>query len=176
MTAFAKKKGAPAMTSGAPGDRTCLTSKCHAGNELNTDKATILVAGLPKAYTPNEIYEITLSLQQVDAKKFGFIASAADVDGNAIGTLMSDDETKTQVLSDDKYKSRTNRQYVSHTEKAINASSKGSSPTWKLTWQAPAEGAATSNFYFAFNAANGNKKKTGDYIYTRSFEVPVATD
>ena len=35
----AKKKGAPAMASGAPGDRTCNSGKCHAGNDLNSEKA-----------------------------------------------------------------------------------------------------------------------------------------
>ena len=42
----AKKKGAPPMASGAPGDRTCNTSKCHATNDLNTDKAKIIIEGL----------------------------------------------------------------------------------------------------------------------------------
>jgi len=76
----AKKKGAPAMAAGAPNDRTCLTSKCHAGNDLNSDKANISIQGLPKVYTPSEIYEITLGLEQAGAKVWGFQATVADED------------------------------------------------------------------------------------------------
>jgi hypothetical protein len=173
---WAKKKGAPPMTSGAPGDRTCLTSKCHAGNDLNTDKANILIEGLPKAYTPNEVYEITLSLQQEGAKKWGFIASATGSEGQALGSLLPDDKTDTQLLSNEKYKSRTDRQYISHTEKSVDGPKKGESPTWKMSWKAPSEMSDVASFYFAFNAANGNKKKTGDHIYTRELQIPAAAD
>ncbi|MBL7026057.1 MAG: hypothetical protein ISR87_11420 [Candidatus Marinimicrobia bacterium] len=170
----AKKKGAPPMTSGAPGDRTCHTSKCHAGNDLNSGEAEISIQGLPKVYKPNEIYDITLSLQQKGAKTFGFIATVADEDGNAQGTLVSLKHQPTQLIDDSKTKSRTSRRYISHTEPGIKASEKGESQSWTFQWQAPAEAASSSSFYFAFNAGNGNKKKTGDYIYTR--EVTVAPE
>lgn len=176
LPAFGKKKAAPPMTSGAPGDRTCLTSKCHAGSDLNGGDAEITISGLPEAYTPNEIYEITLALQQKGAKKWGFIATAADSAGNALGTLDADKKSKTQVLSNAKYKSRTDRQYVSHTQKSITGPKKGKSPEWKLTWQAPTEASSPGTFYFAFNAANGNGKKTGDQIYTREIMIPAKTD
>ena len=35
----AKKKGAPPMSSGASGDRTCQTSKCHGDYDLNSGNA-----------------------------------------------------------------------------------------------------------------------------------------
>jgi hypothetical protein len=176
VSVFAKKKGAPPMTSGAPGDRTCQTSKCHAGFDLNSGDATILIEGLPKAYSPDQIYEITLSLQQEKAKKWGFIASAADSAGNALGSLIPDSKTETQLLSDEKYKSRTDRQYISHNENSVDGPKTGESPTWKMSWKAPAENAGSANFYFAFNAANGNKKKTGDHIYTREIQIPPLKD
>ncbi len=173
---IAKKKGAPPMTSGAPGDRTCLTSKCHAGNDLNSDKADILIHGLPKAYTPNEIYDITLSLKQDGAKTWGFIATAADTEGNGLGKLISKKDEPTQLLDDTRSKARTSRRYISHNAKGIKGPKKGQSPSWTFQWQAPATAADTSAFYFAFNAANGNKKKTGDYIFTRSVSVPPAKE
>ena len=160
------------MTSGAPGDRTCHTSKCHAGNDLNAGGAEISIQGLPKVYEPNAIYDITLSLQQKGAKTFGFIATVADEDGNAQGTLVSLEHQPTQLIDDTKTKSRTSRRYISHIEKGIKALEKGESQSWTFQWQAPAEVASSSAFYFAFNAGNGNNKKTGDYIYTR--EVTVA--
>ncbi|MBT4034395.1 MAG: hypothetical protein HOB84_11925 [Candidatus Marinimicrobia bacterium] len=170
----AKKKGAPPMTSGAPGDRTCHTSKCHAGNDLNSGKAEISIQGLPKVYEPNEIYDITLSLQQAGAKTFGFVATVADEDGNAQGTLISLKHQPTQLIADTKTKSRTSRRYISHTLKGNKRSEKGKSQIWTFQWQAPDEVVSSSSFYFAFNAGNGNKKKTGDYIYTRSVTVAPA--
>ena len=172
----AKKKGAPPMTAGGPGDRTCLTSKCHAGNDLNSGGANILIEGLPKAYTPNEIYDITLSLQQKDAKAWGFIGTVADQEGNGLGELISLKHQHTQILDDTRTKSRTSRRYISHTQKAIKGPKHGESPTWTFQWKAPESKTDTSSFYFAFNAANGNKKKTGDHIYTRSFTIPAATE
>ncbi len=171
LSLFAKKKGAPPMAAGAPGDRTCSNKKCHAGNELNSDKATIYIEGLPEVYTPNEIYEIAIHFEQVKAKKWGFQVTVADENGDALGTLMSVKGQKTQLLDNARYKSRTSRQYLTHTVKGISGSKKGQSPTWKFQWQAPDTALASSSFYFAFNAGNGNSKKTGDYIYTRSMEV-----
>jgi len=168
----AKKKGAPPMTSGAPGDRTCLTSKCHAGNDLNTDKAMISIEGLPEVYTPSEIYDITLKLEQAGAKNWGFIATVADSAGAAQGTLISLQDQHTQILDDKRSKTKTSRRYISHTVKGIKGPKKGESPSWTFQWKAPEVGAEASSFFFAFNAANGNKKKTGDYIYTR--EVTIA--
>ncbi len=167
----AKKKGAPPMTSGAPGDRTCLTSKCHAGNDLNSGKAEISIQGLPKVYKPNEIYDITLSLQQDGAKTWGFVATAADSAGEALGTLISLKHQYTQILDDSRTKSRTSRRYISHTEKSVTGPQKGESPRWTFQWKAPESATEASTFFFAVNAANGNKKKTGDYIYTRSVTV-----
>ncbi len=172
----AKKKGSPPMAANAPGDRTCLTSKCHAGNDLNTDKATIEIRGLPVVYTPGEIYEITLHLEQAKAKKFGFQTTVADTNGQASGTLAVLDDQKTQLLDNTRYKTKTNRQYLTHTLKGITGPHKGQSPIWKVQWQAPAEANGPASFFFAFNAANGNKKKTGDYIYTRSFAVMPASN
>ena len=167
----AKKKGAPPMTTGAPNDRTCLTSKCHAGNDLNTDKAEIIIEGLPKVYTPNEIYEITLRLEQDGAKAWGFQATVSDEEGNALGTLAPVEGQPVVELDNARYKSKTNRQYLTHNINGIKGPKKGLSPTWKIQWQAPDSASTASTFYFAFNAGNGNKKKTGDFIYTRAVTV-----
>ncbi len=171
----AKKKGSPPMASGAPGDRTCNTSKCHATNDLNTDQAKIFIEGLPEVYIPNEIYEIALRLEQTGAKKFGFQATVADTQGKALGTLLTVEGHETRLLDNARYKSKTDRQYLTHTLKGITGPKKGESPTWKIQWKAPDSSAAIAEFYFAFNAANGNRKKTGDYIYTRSIQIKPAT-
>lgn len=170
----AKKKGAPPMASGAEGDRTCQTSKCHGDSELNSGTATISIEGLPEVYTANEIYEITLKVEQSTAKVFGFQATVADGNGKAIGTLTPAEGADIQILDPARYNEKTDRQYLTHTLTGIDGPKKGVSPTWKIQWQAPDSTASISSFYFAFNAGNGNKKKTGDYIYTRSIQVKPA--
>jgi len=173
----AKKKGAPPMSSGAPGDRTCLTSKCHAGNDLNSDKAKISIEGIPKNFVPNEVYDVTVHMEQAGMKKWGFQATVADEEGEEAGTLISSKDQPTQLLDDTRTKSRTSRRYISHTEQGIKGPEKGESQTWTFQWKAPADTTAvTPTFYFALNAANGNTKKTGDFIYTRQFEVKPSKD
>ena len=176
LPALAKKKGSPPMAAGALGDRTCAASKCHASYDLNSGNAEIFIEGLPETYTPNEIYEITLSLKQKKAKVFGFQATVSDAEGNAVGQLMSMEGENTQMLDNARYKSRTNRQYITHTLDGIKAPKKGISQTWKIQWQAPDTAAVTPAFYFAFNAANRNNKKTGDHIYTRQLQVLPAPE
>jgi hypothetical protein len=172
----AKKKGAPPMSSGAQGDRTCQTSKCHGENELNSDKAKITIEGLPEVYTANKIYEITLKIEQADARVFGFQSTVADKNGNSIGILTPAEGADIQLLDAASYLGKSDRSYLTHTLAGINGPKKGVSPTWKIQWQAPDSTASASSFYFAFNAGNGNKKKTGDYIYTRSMVIPPAKD
>ncbi len=164
------------MSSGASGDRTCQTSKCHGDYDLNSGNAKITIQGLPEVYSANAIYEITLQIEQSDAKVFGFQATAADENGKAIGTLTPSEGADIQILDSESYATKSNRQYLTHTLAGINGPKKGTSPTWKIQWQAPDSTASTSSFSFAFNAGNGNKKKTGDYIYTRSIQVNPAKD
>jgi hypothetical protein len=176
IPAFAKKKGSPPMAAGALGDRTCAASKCHASYELNSGDAEISIEGLPDAYKANEIYDLTLSLKQKKAKVFGFQATVSDDNGNAVGQLISIKGENTQLLDDARYKSQTNRQYITHTNNGIKAPKKGISQTWKIQWQAPDTAAVNPSFYFAFNAGNGNNKKTGDKIYTRKVTVSPSTE
>lgn len=172
----AKKKGAPGMSAGAPGDRSCNSKKCHAGNELNSDKGSIFIEGLPKTYTPNEIYEISLRMEHPGAKRWGFQVTVANDEGDASGLLLNTEDQPTHILDNTRFKSRTNRQYLTHNVKGIKGPKKGKSDTWIIQWKAPEAAIDTSSFYFAFNAGDGNKKKTGDYIYTRTMTIPPATE
>lgn len=176
MPLLAKKKGSPAMASGVPGDRTCATSKCHAGSDLNSGNAEIFIEGLPESFIANEIYEISLHLNQKGAKAWGFQATVADDGGNPVGTIISKKGENTQMLDPVRYQSKTSRQYITHTQRGTKGPKKGVSPTWTIQWQAPDSTGVTPSFYFAFNAANGNKKKTGDKIYTRMVTVPGKTE
>lgn len=176
IPAMAKKKGSPAMAAGAMGDRTCAASKCHASYDLNSGKAEILIEGLPKIYKANEVYDITMSVTQKGAKKWGFEATVANEEGEPVGKIISLKDQETQILNDAKYKSRTKRQYITHTVAGIDGPKKGISPTWTFQWQAPDTSLASPSFYFAFNAANGNKKKTGDHIYTRVVTLAPETE
>ncbi|MCF7807723.1 MAG: hypothetical protein K9M49_00595 [Candidatus Marinimicrobia bacterium] len=173
---FAKKKGAPPMAAGANGDRTCAASKCHASYDLNSGDAKIFIEGLPEKYTANEVYEITLQLEQKRGKLWGFQATVADEEGMRVGKIISMEGQNTQLLPEEKYKSRTNRQYITHTVSGIRGSEKEKSPAWKIQWQAPDTSLVSPSFYFAFNVGNGNKKKTGDHVYTRVVTIAPDTE
>ncbi len=168
---FAKVKGAPPMASGVPGQRSCMSSKCHGQYELNSGKAVIEISGLPEKYKTGESYEITLSMKEKGKKVFGFEVSVANADIAPVGELQVADAKHTQLIESTRYAAYSNLQFLTHTAKGIRGPKKGFSQEWKFSWQAPDSLAGAANFYFAFNAGNGNKKKTGDRIYTRSFEI-----
>lgn len=159
------------MSSGAPGDRTCQSGKCHAGGDLNSMLATIVIKGVPEKFIPGKVYDISIHLEQPGMKKWGFQTTVADKDGNAIGKLISTDGQNTQILDKSRYQSQTGRQYLTHTQAGSEGPKKGISPVWKMQWEAPTDSSRRPAFYFALNAANGNDKKTGDFIYTRTIQT-----
>jgi len=174
MVALAKEKGAPPMASGAPGERSCATSKCHASYDLNSGPAEITFKGLPEVAEVGKIYDLTLQLNQKGARSFGFQVTVADEAGNPLGTLLVTDEGTTQLVDPARYAEYSSRQYLTHQKNGVKAPKKGISQEWTFQWQAPAEGLTPAHFHLAVNAGDGNKKKTGDHIYTREFLVAAA--
>lgn len=168
---IAKEKGAPPMTAGAPGERTCSTSKCHAGSEINSGKAVVKFQGLPETVEGGKIYNLTLSLEEKGTRSYGFQVTVVDASGAPVGTLIPGEDGKTQLIDPARYADYSKLQYLTHTKTGAKAVKRGISQEWTFQWQAPDSVSSIPSFYLAMNAADGNHKKTGDHIYTRQYDI-----
>jgi hypothetical protein len=151
-----------------------MSSKCHGDFELNSGDGEIIIKGLPEKYVPGETYDIVISMTQDKKKAWGFQATVASADAKPVGQLMADDSPAIQKIDTKAYARFSELEFLTHTSKGTRGPKTGISPEWAFQWQAPAEAEGVANVYVALNAGNGNKKKTGDYVYTRSFAISPA--
>ena len=165
---FTNQDGAPVARTNAPGERTCNTSGCHAGNDLNSGSGNLTVAlrqngNTVSQYSPGETYTVRLTLTDQDMRVAGFQITSLDSSNDRAGAFQAGQKTELKIGQ--------NRQYLTHssTFTALNTDTQ----TWKLTWEAPTSDKGAVTFYAAGNAANGNSSPTGDFIYASSNTVAV---
>src|SRR5262245_57924620 len=142
---------------------------CHADFVENSGDGLLELLGLPPAYTPGGLYDLTVRLRDPGQMRWGFMMTVLDPMDQASGTLALTDVVHTQ-LSDNP---GTNPDYIKHTLDGTYAGTSDGPVTWSFRWTAPIQGAAT--FYLAANAANGANDPAGDYIYTIVQTVDEAT-
>ena len=149
---------------GAPGEGNC--TQCHSGNSLNASGGT-LVLGVPGTYLPGEMYDIVVDLSRSRQSRWGFEMTALNGSGARAGTFAKADGN-TQVSN------ANSKQYIKQTAPG-SASGTRDKNQWTFKWTAPTNDVGPITFYAAGNAANGDFRTSGDYIYTQSntSEVPV---
>ena len=149
---------------GAPGEGNC--TQCHSGNSLNASGGT-LVLGVPGTYLPGEMYDIVVDLSRSGQSRWGFEMTALNGNGARAGTFAKADGN-TQVSN------ANSKQYIKQTAPG-SASGTRDKNQWTFKWTAPTNDVGPITFYAAGNAANGDFRTSGDYIYTQSdtSEVPV---
>ena len=155
LALLSNTSGAPAGTTGAPGEETCGQSGCHATTP-NTGAATIsiLLDDDATAYTPGEIHTLTVTIDNPQtATRNGFEIVALNSLNNNIGEWLLSGEYL-------QMKSANGRNYMTHSEDGSILTS------WDIVWRAPNTDAGAVTFYAAVNDANDNGNRTGDNIYT----------
>ncbi len=155
--------GAPAFSTGAPGEGTCAA--CHTGNPVN-DEAGSLQLTAPAMYTPGETLDVTVRAVRPAAARFGFQITAKDGTGSPVGSFDVSAENIQLALG--------SQDHVTH---APAADSDGEFQ-WVIPWEAPSVGAGEVTFYAAANMANADFTTSGDFIYTaqRTLMQADATD
>ncbi len=152
---LSNSSGAPAQTTGAPGEATCGRSSCHNVTE-NQGSATISLnfGEGATAYVPGETYTVKIAIEGAqNESKNGFQIVALDAQDANIGAWNITDANAMQM------RSGGGREYITH-------DSGGNSQTsWEVNWVAPAEDGGNVTFYLAVNDANDNGGRTGDAIY-----------
>jgi hypothetical protein len=152
----------PAGKTGAPAENLC--SECHSGNTVNDGVGSVVIGGVPSAYTPSMTYSLTATVVRSGQLRWGFeLTVLKNSDNTAAGTLANTTLLTTTQAS-------LGRTYVSHTTLNGQDGTFSGSPSgaWTFEWTAPAAGAGLVTFYAAGNAANGNGGTNGDFIYSTS--------
>jgi hypothetical protein len=156
--ALAFSSGPPDALTGAPGENTCTS--CHTSFPLNSGAGMISVSGVPGSWTPLTDYDLTVTVEDGDAQRWGYEFTVLDVNGGSAGTLV--------LLDGDSQLSTTGgRTYAKHTSAGTRLGMTGAA-SWTVRWTSPSSGGGDITFYAAGNAANGDFGSFGDRIYSTS--------
>ncbi len=161
LQASAYSTGPPNGKTGAPGEGTC--HDCHNSFPLNSGPGSVVITA-PSTFSASQTYQITVTVAQSGQSRWGFEFTPLST-----GTCTITDPANTQK---DTFQTRV---YVKHTAQGTNNGTPG--PTsWSFDWTAPPDPPDTARFYAAGNAANGNERSSGDYIYTTSHTAVLFVD
>lgn len=156
--ALANSGGPPNGRTDAPGEGNC--TGCHNSFPVNSGTGTLTVSDLGGSWNPGEVYDLTVTLADPDASRWGFEFTILDEAGVSVGTVETVDGL-TQISS------TATRDYAKQTS-AGTQNGTTEQASWTVRWTAPAVGTGDVTLYMAGNAANGNFSTSGDRIYTIS--------
>lgn len=155
--------GAPAGFSGGFTEQSC--DACHFHAAPNTGPGR-LALDVPDRFVAGETYRITIALTQPGMKLAGFQLTARfKDDGSQAGTLAKDSAPDAHIGIE----AQSGIQYAGQRrEGAPVVMPEGS--LWTVIWTAPSA-TRTVVFHVAANAANGDERADGDYVYTVAREI-----
>ena len=155
----------------SPGETTC--NSCHAGT-INTGGGSIVISSptlMGWAYTPNQTYQINVTVSQMSIPLFGFGFEALDATGANAGTLVITNTTETQIKTAT-IATNVRNNVVDKTDAGLTPNSH----TYSFNWTAPATNIGDVTFYAAGCACDNTGGTSGDFTYTTSQVVAFATD
>lgn len=158
--AHSNSSSPPAGNSSAPGQSSCGGSSCHS-TATNTGGGNVSISlgdGLSE-YMPGQTYDMTVTINDPDAMRYGFEMVAFDLTNSSIGQFGLSGDAFVDV------RDIGGINYVNHKFVTI-----GNPNTFEFTWTAPAALAGNVSFYVAANAADGSGN-AGDKIYTASLTI-----
>jgi hypothetical protein len=161
---FSNRSAAPNGFTGAPGEQTCATIGCHAGNPITQGNRIVLQTTPPGqlsgGYTPGQVYNLTLNLNSIGAPRYGFSLVALNQQNQSVGSfeVVGNNQNFMQVIP-----GANNRTYVTHKNAASNAAV-------PFRFTAPNSDEVIT-FYVAANGANANGAASGDMIYLSNFTL-----
>ena len=157
--------GAPPGFSGGFKEDNC--SACHFHETLNAAPGTLTLDGAPETFTPGERYTLTITLARTDMKRAGFQLAARFKESGAQAGSLAPAAGEAERI---KIETSSGIQYAGQTQAGSMIRDAGVAK-WIVEWTAPSSGGAV-RINVAANAANGDERVDGDFIYTVSFESP----
>jgi len=150
--------GSPGNYSGVNGSN---CTSCHSTNPLNNGSGSVVITmidssgNIDSTYIPGKKYTVTIKVKRSGSLRWGFAAAAKTVSGTTLNFSKLSGNTK------------INSGYATQSNDLTDS--------FALSWTAPVKGTGDVNIYACGNAANGNGKKSGDYIYTQVVKISEAT-
>lgn len=163
--------GAPASSTGAPGEQTCQVQGCHSDIPINSGKAQVelTIKGNPTDYEPGKTYTFVVNINDAGMQRCGFQAVAlANNNHSNAGEIIITEPTRTQVLQNDM--ELLDRNYVTYTYPGTEAVTTGKGQ-WTFDWKAPETNQGTISFYLGAISANDDGTDKGDHTYTTSIQL-----
>ena len=166
VASHAYPDGAPPGFTGGFREDNCTA--CHFHETLNAAPGKLAIDGLPAAFAPGERYTLTITLTRDGMKRAGFQLAARFKDGKQAGSLApgSTDGERVKVENQDGVLYAGQKKAGSEIRDAGTA-------RWSVEWVAPAGGGPVI-FNVAANAADGDERVDGDFIYTATLEAAAA--
>ena len=156
-------EGAPPGFSGGFTEQAC--DACHFHAAPNAGPGRLALDGAPDRFAGGESYRVTVSLTQPAMKLAGFQLTARfKDDGAQAGTLAKDALSDARVGID----TQSGVQYAGNRREGAAPVAPDAS-RWTIVWTAPSATRAVV-FHVAANAANGDERADGDYVYTATRE------
>ncbi len=144
----------------APGESAC--TECHDsfGEETNRGPGELRLEH-PARYEPGQMVTITVVLEHVGQRRWGFQLTALTTDTlEPAGEFVLADPVHTQIAE-----GPTGRRYVEHT-RAGTFAGQPNRAQWTLIWRAPERDVGPVTFYATGNAADGDGTRLNDWIYS----------
>jgi Reeler domain len=155
--------GAPPGFSGGFNEQSCDACHFHAAPNAGPGKLTI--DGVPDRFTAGQAYRITIALSQPAMTLAGFqLTVRFKDDGAQAGSLAKQSDTDARVGID----VQSAVHYAGQRREGAALSAPNES-RWTVMWTAPAS-TRTVVFHAAANAANGDERADGDFVYTLTLE------
>ena len=169
VASHAYAEGAPPGFSGGFKEESCHA--CHFHAEPNSGPGRVTIEGVPAAFAPGERYTLTITLRHAGMKLAGFQLAARFKDGGAqAGAIApgSDDGERVGV------ETQGGVQYHGSEEGGGLGRLSRHGDSGRSSWTAP-KGGGPVIFHVSANAANGDERADGDFVYTATGEsAPLA--
>lgn len=163
VPAHAYAEGAPPGFSGGFTEQSC--DACHFHAAPNAGPGRLSFAGVPERFAAGEPYRVTISLTHDGMKLAGFQLTARfKDDGSQAGTFAKDGSDARVGIE-----AQSGVQYVGQRREGAAIATPNAS-RWTVMWTAPAA-SRTVVFHVAANAANGDERADGDFVYTLTLET-----
>jgi hypothetical protein len=150
--------GPPNGRTNAPGETTC--TDCHTTFALNSGLGAVTVDGVGGGWLPDVAYDLTVTVADPAAARWGYEFTILDGNGASVGQLTVLDNLSQLSTSGA-------RVYAKQTGAGTQAGTTGSAD-WTVRWTAPSTPVGPVSIHVAGNAANNNGANSGDHIYTAS--------
>jgi hypothetical protein len=162
VASHAYAEGAPPGFSGGFQEDSCHA--CHFDAKPNAGPGRVTIEGVPAAFAPGERYTLTITLQRASMKLAGFQLAARFKDSGAQAGTIAPGPGDGERAG---FESQAGIQYAG--QKKAGAAVAGDATQWTIEWTAPKSGGPVI-FHVAANAADGNERADGDFVYTATAE------